>query len=54
MKGTAPSARRQAYLERFAKEPPAIRLRRSRRTRKVRRSPLPGAHTFLHALRLLA
>lgn len=47
------SARRRAYLERFAKEPPVIVLRRSRRTHKIRRSPLPGVQTFLHGLRLL-
>lgn len=46
------TARRKVYLERYAKEPPAIVLRRSRRTRKVRRSPLPGVQTVLHASRL--
>lgn len=45
------SARRRAYLERYKKKPPVIVLRRSR-THKVRRSPLPGVFSFLHAGKL--
>ncbi len=56
------SARRQAYLERYRKEPPALVLRRgwgahrdgpaTTRTGKLRRSPLPGVFSALHITRL--